>query len=93
MKKPSLFLIQANHQHVQVWQDLQQMAQSNDHIVVMGDALLHIAHSLFDTFPHVYCLSNEQHLLANDVQNRVKCIEYADLANLVMQFERCISLK
>jgi sulfur transfer complex TusBCD TusB component (DsrH family) len=94
MKKNGLFLIQAAYQNTEnLLKELSKMAQSDDHIVVMGDSVLRITNSLLDAFPNLYCLENEQTLLPNEVKDRVLMIDYSEFANLVIQFERCISLK
>ena len=69
------------------------MAQANDSIVVIGEALLQIPENILTAFSHIYCLSNEQNLLNDSVKDRMSIIEYSQFADLVLQFERSISLK
>ncbi|EEH67526.1 MULTISPECIES: DsrH/TusB family sulfur metabolism protein [Acinetobacter] len=94
MKEATLFLIQAPYLHIEkIWSDLTQMAQANDHIVVMSDAVLGINHMIIETYPNLYCLESDSALLSDDLKTRVKCIDYAQFAQLALQFKRCISLK
>ncbi|KXO87303.1 hypothetical protein AYK86_01245 [Acinetobacter venetianus] len=94
MQKHTLFLVQAPHANLdKIWNELPLMVQANDSIVVMGEALLHIPENILATFSHIYCLSNEQNLLNDSVKDRMSIIEYSQFADLVLQFERSISLK
>lgn len=94
MKEATLFLIQAPYLHIEkICKDLSQMAQANDHIVMMSDAVLGISHMVIETYPNLYCLENESALLSEAFKTHVKCINYAQFAELVLQFKRCISLK
>lgn len=73
--------------------ELAQMAQTEDSIVVLGDALLKLTNAIIDIYPNLYCLSNEQTLLNNELKPQFKVIEYSEFANLVLEFENCVSLK
>ncbi|PRD24805.1 UNVERIFIED_CONTAM: tusE [Trichonephila clavipes] len=58
MQKHTLFLVQAPYANLdKIWTELPLMAQANDSIVVMGEALLHIPENILATFSHIYCLS------------------------------------
>lgn len=94
MKNPTLFLIQSSYANTpNIWNDLQQLGNSADHIVVMGDAILKLEPIVILTFPNLYCLSNEQPLLNDIFKNQIKILEYAQFADLVLKFEHCVSLK
>ena len=69
------------------------MAHVNDTIVVMGDGLLLLTKKIVDLYPNLYCLSNDQSLLRDEIKSEVKIIEYVEFADLALQFKRCISLK
>ncbi len=69
------------------------MAQPDDHIVIMGDATLSIPAAVLGRYPHLYCLTNEQTLLADEAREYINPIDYAAFADLVLQFARCITLK
>lgn len=94
MQNSTLFLIQAPFSQMdKTWQELSDMANTNDAIVIMGDAILQINASIIDRFARLYCLSNEHSLLADQFKVAVKMIDYAQFADLVVQFERCVTLK
>ncbi|WP_277559655.1 hypothetical protein [Acinetobacter beijerinckii] len=94
MKNRTLFIIQSNYMNTdKILVELAQMAQTEDSIVVMGDALLKLTNPIVDIYSNLYCLSNEQTLLNNEFKPQFKVIEYSEFANLVLEFENCISLK
>lgn len=69
------------------------MAQTDDSIIVLGDAVLQITLNIVKDYSNLYCLSNEQTLLNDDVKEHISVIEYTELADLVLQFRRCVTLK
>lgn len=94
MENSALFLIQSSYNNLdKIWEQLAQMAQSDDHIVIMGDASLAIPATVFSRYAHLYCLENELGLLSNENCEHIKVIDYAAFADLVLQFKRCITLK
>lgn len=94
MKNRTLFIIQSNYMNTdKILVELAQMAQTEDSIVVLGDALLKLTNAIIDIYPNLYCLSNEQTLLNNELKPQFKVIEYSEFANLVLEFENCVSLK
>lgn len=94
MKNSTLFLIQSPYNNVsKILAELTHMAKADDHIVMMGDSVLQISNAVVDTYPNIYCLSNEQSLLQNRLKERVGILKYTQFAELVLQFQRCITLK
>lgn len=94
MKNSTLFLIQSPYNNVsKILAELTHMAKADDHIVMMGDSVLQISNAVVDTYPNIYCLSNEQSLLQDRLKERVGILEYTQFAELVLQFQRCITLK
>ena len=94
MANTTLFLIQAAYSNTEkVWIDLAEMAQTDDSIIVLGDAVLQITLNIVKDYSNLYCLSNEQTLLNDDVKEHISVIEYTELADLVLQFRRCVTLK
>ena len=69
------------------------MAKVDDHIVMMGDSVLQVTDAVVDIYPYIYCLGNEQSLLQDNLKERVNILEYTQFAELVLQFQRCVSLK
>ena len=94
MKNSTLFLIQSPYNNVnKILDELAHMAKADDHIVMMGDSVLQVTDAVVDTYPYIYCLGNEQSLLQDGTKERVRILEYAQFAELVLQFQRCVSLK
>ena len=94
MKNSTLFLIQSPYNNFnKILDELSQMAKADDHIVMMGDSVLQVTDAVVDTYPNIYCLSNEESLLQDNLKERVNILEYTQFAELVLQFQRCVSLK
>ena len=94
MKNSTLFLVQSPYNNVnKILDELAHMAKADDHIVMMGDSVLQISNAVVDTYPNIYCLSNEQSLLQDRLKERVGILKYTQFAELVLQFQRCITLK
>ena len=94
MKNSTLFLIQSPYNNVnKILDELSQMAKADDHIVMMGDSVLQVTDAVVDTYPNIYCLNNEQSLLQDALKQHIRILEYAQFADLVLQFQRCITLK
>ena len=94
MKNSTLFLVQSPYNNAsKILAELTHMAKVDDHIVMMGDSVLQVTDAVVDTYPYIYCLGNEQSLLQDGTKERVRILEYAQFADLVLQFQRCVSLK
>ena len=94
MKNSTLFLIQSPYNNFnKILDELAHMAKADDHIVMMGDSVLQVTDAVVDIYPNIYCLNNEQSLLQDGTKERVRILEYAQFADLVLQFQRCITLK
>ncbi|MDH0030198.1 MULTISPECIES: hypothetical protein [unclassified Acinetobacter] len=94
MKNSTLFLIQSPYNNFnKILDELSQMAKADDHIVMMGDSVLQVTDAVVDIYQNIYCLSNEQSLLQDDLKEHVRILEYAQFTDLVLQFQRCITLK
>ena len=94
MKNSTLFLVQSPYNNAnKILDELSQMAKVDDHIVMMGDSVLQVTDAVVDTYPNIYCLSNEQSLLQDRLKERVGILKYTQFAELVLQFQRCITLK
>lgn len=94
MKNSTLFLIQSPYNNFnKILDELSQMAKADDHIVMMGDSVLQVTDAVVDSYPNIYCLSNEESLLQDNLKERVNILEYTQFADLVLQFQRCVSLK
>ena len=94
MKNSTLFLVQSPYNNVnKILDELAHMAKADDHIVMMGDSVLQVTDAVVDTYPNIYCLGNEQSLLQDALKQHIRILEYAQFADLVLQFQRCITLK
>ena len=94
MKNSTLFLVQSPYNNFnKILDELSQMAKADDHIVMMGDSVLQVTDAVVDIYQNIYCLGNEQSLLQDGTKERVRILEYAQFANLVLKFQRCITLK
>jgi sulfur transfer complex TusBCD TusB component (DsrH family) len=94
MKNSTLFLVQSPYNNVnKILDELAHMAKADDHIVMMGDSVLQVTDAVVDIYPNIYCLNNEQSLLQDALKQHIRILEYAQFADLVLQFQRCITLK
>ena len=94
MKNSTLFLVQSPYNNVnKILDELAHMAKADDHIVMMGDSVLQVTDAVVDIYPNIYCLNNEQSLLQDALKQHIRILEYAQFAELVLQFQRCVSLK
>ncbi|USA54300.1 DsrH/TusB family sulfur relay protein [Acinetobacter sp. C32I] len=91
MEQTTLFLVQSAAD--QTWSDLVKMAQSDDCIVLMGDAAIKVTKSITAAYPNIYCLNNEHNLIIEELRAQILAIDYAQFADLSLKFKRCISLK
>ena len=94
MKNSTLFLIQSTYNNFnKILDELAHMAKADDHIVMMGDSVLQVTDAVVDIYQNIYCLNNEQSLLQDALKQHIRILEYAQFADLVLQFQRCITLK
>ena len=94
MKNSTLFLVQSPYNNFnKILDELSQMAKADDHIVMMGDSVLQVTDAVVDIYQNIYCLNNEQSLLQDALKQHIRILEYAQFANLVLKFQRCITLK
>lgn len=94
MKNSTLFLIQSTYNNFnKILDELAHMAKVDDHIVMMGDSVLQVTDAVVDIYQNIYCLNNEQSLLQDALKQHIRILEYAQFAELVLQFQRCITLK
>ena len=94
MKNSTLFLVQSPYNNVnKILDELAHMAKADDHILMMGDSVLQVTDAVVDSYQNIYCLNNEQSLLQDALKQHIRILEYAQFADLVLQFQRCITLK
>ena len=72
---------------------LKQIYSEQDQVVFLGESLAVLTVADLTLYASAYCLESEQVLLNPDLISKVKILDYAQFTDLILQFERCISLK
>ena len=95
MSNTSLYLVQSCYsktlQHIQ---QLQSVYTTGDALVLMGEAVLHIADEQIQKLGTCFVLESDAQMLGNDVHfSRMQSCTYAEFADLCLKYQRCITLK
>lgn len=94
MNPSTLYLVQSSyHATPKIIDELSHLFQIGDQVFFMGDSVAHISTEMIQPFESVSCLSIEKDLLDTDTLSQVKVLDYDQFADLVLTFNRCISLK
>lgn len=94
MNPSTLYLVQSSyHSTPKIIEELRNLFRVGDQVVFMGDSVAHISTEMIQPFESVSCLSIEKDLLDTDTLSQVKVLDYDQFADLVLTFNRCISLK
>ena len=94
MNKKTLIIIQAPYSNLpKVWSELYQFALVDDPIVIMGEALLTVPDEIFNNYRSIYCLDSDVNLLNQTNHTQIKILQYSDFADLILEFNHCITLK
>ncbi|WP_447505555.1 DsrH like protein [Acinetobacter pittii] len=94
MNPSTLYLVQSSyHSTPKIIDELRNLFRVGDQIVFMGDSFAHISTEMIQPFEAVSCLSIEKDLIDTDTLAQVKVLDYDQFADLVLTFNRCISLK
>ena len=72
---------------------LQNLYQSGDDVVLMGDAALYIEHTFIQQLACVYVLEQDTENIAAVHPSNLETISYTRFAELCLNHSRCISLK
>lgn len=72
---------------------LQNLYQSGDDVVLMGDAALYIEHPFIQQLACVFVLEQDAENIAAAYPSNLETISYARFAELCLNHSRCISLK
>ena len=72
---------------------LQNLYQSGDDVVLMGDAVLYIEHPFIQQLPCIFVLEQDAENIAAIHSSNLETISYARFAELCLNHSRCISLK
>ncbi len=94
MNPSTLYLVQSfYHATPKIIDELSHLFQIGDQVVFMGDSVAQLSAEMIQPFESVSCLSIEKDLLDTDTLAQVKVLDYDQFADLVLTFNRCISLK
>lgn len=94
MSVKTLYLIQSSFIHTDhILNQLNQLYCSHDYIVLMGDAVLFATDQRLTSRQNIYLLENDAEILSESIPENFKLISYSQFARLVLDFNRCISLK
>ncbi|EPF6069642.1 hypothetical protein J671_2223 [Acinetobacter sp. 1130196] len=94
MTQSTLYLVQASYHHTpRIIEELEKLFHQDDQIVFMGDSTAQLSVDICQQFGSVSCLSHEKDLIDAETLAHVKVLNYDQFADLVLQFNRCISLK
>ncbi|EXS36091.1 MULTISPECIES: hypothetical protein [Acinetobacter calcoaceticus/baumannii complex] len=94
MNPSTLYLVQSSyHATPKIIDELSHLFQIGDQVVFMGDSVAQLSAEMIQPFESVSCLSIEKDLLDTDTLSQIKVLDYDQFADLVLMFNRCISLK
>lgn len=94
MTNNTLYLLQSSYTNTQrSLEQLQHIANAEDSLVLMGDAVLILNNAEFQTELKTYILDTDAEILAHAPPAQIQVLSYSDFADLVLNFTRCISLK
>lgn len=94
MNPSTLYLVRSTyHNTPNVIDELGHLYQVGDQIIFMGDSVARLSTQIIQQFKSVSCLSIEKDLLDTDTLAQMNVLDYDQFADLVLTFNRCISLK
>ncbi|MBJ9702870.1 DsrH like protein [Acinetobacter calcoaceticus] len=94
MNPSTLYLLQSTyHNTSKVIDELRDIYQVGDQIIFMGDSVARLSTQIIQQFESISCLGIEKDLLDTDTLAQINVLDYDQFADLVLTFNRCISLK
>ena len=94
MSDSTLYLVQSTFAHTDASiNSLLQLYVNGDAVVLMGDAVLFIEDARLKNLTNIYVLENDAEILADTLPSSIQLMNYAEFADLVLNFTRSISLK
>ena len=94
MNPSTLYLVQSTyHNTPNIIDELGHLYQVGDQIIFMGESVARLSTQIIQQFKSVSCLSIEKDLLDTDTLAQINVLDYDQFADLVLTFNRCISLK
>lgn len=92
MPDKSLYLFQSDY--IQTQHHLNQIPliyTEADSLVLLGEAVLCIEDALLAHLHNIYILANDAEMLINEIPSHISVLNYAEFADLVLMYKRCIS--
>jgi len=94
MNPSTLYLVQSTyHNTPNIIDELRDIYQVGDQIIFMGDSVARLSAQVIQQFESISCLGIEKDLLDTDTLAQINVLDYDQFADLVLTFNRCISLK
>lgn len=94
MSDKTLYLIQSEYRYTdQILNQLLQLYTDQDHVVLTGDSVLFVDDLRLQDKQNLYVLKNDAEILVQALPAHILSISYAQFADLVLNFRRCVSLK
>ncbi|NWK75261.1 hypothetical protein D9K79_09245 [Acinetobacter cumulans] len=94
MNTSTLFLVQSSYANtLSVLEKLQQMATSTDRVVLMGDAVMHVAQPTLANFSCAILDTEKALIPADSALEHLAVLNYAQFATLCLQYTRVVTLK
>lgn len=94
MQNKSLYLIQSDYAKTDLSLDkVEQIHIAEDAIVLMGDAVLWIEDKRLQNKSNIFILEHDLALLVIPTPSYIQVINYAEFADLVLRYTRCISFQ
>ena len=94
MSDKTLYLIQSEYRYTdQILNQLLQLYTDQDHVVLTGDSVLFVDDLRLQDKQNLYVLENDAEILVQALPAHIQSISYAQFADLVLNFRRCVSLK
>lgn len=94
MNPSTLYLVQSTyHNTPNIIDELGHLYQVGDQIIFMGDSVARLSAQVIQQFESISCLGIEKDLLDTDSLAQINVLDYDQFADLVLTFNRCISLK
>lgn len=91
----TLYLVQSSFAHTDASiNTLLQLYTNGDAVVLMGEAVLFIEDARLKNLTNIYVLEHDAQILADALlPSSIQFINYAEFADLVLNFNRSVSLK
>lgn len=91
----SLYLVQSDYEKtLPILERIETIYSENDSIILMGEAVLHYMNQFLIEKFRIYILESELGLLNEElVPSHIKILNPSQFADLVLEYNRCITFK